>query len=75
MQIDVTVNMTFEVDDDELRAYAEAYEGYDEEEDGEFDPDEYLEGFVTNELEGEEIISASNGRAWVCTVDDCSILD
>jgi len=73
MEIDVTVNMTFEVDDAELRDYAEAYEGYDEEEDGEFDPDEYLEGFVSNELEGEEITSVS-GRAWVCTIDDCSIL-
>lgn len=38
MQIDVTVNMTLEVGDNELREYAEAYSGWDEEEDGKFDP-------------------------------------
>jgi len=73
MQIDVTVNMTLEVDEDEVRAYAEAFEGFDEDEDGEFDLDEYLEAFADAELNGEEILTTS-GRAWVCAVDDCSVM-
>jgi hypothetical protein len=74
MQIDVTVNMTLEIDDDELESYVDAYYGYDEEEDEEVDPLEYLDEFVTDLLDGEEIITHSGGRAWVCGVDDCSVL-
>jgi hypothetical protein len=74
MQIDVTANMTLDVDENELIAYIES-EKWDEDEvkvtpD---DYDEYLLDFVSQELEGEEISSVS-GTAWICSIDDVGII-
>ena len=69
MQIDVTVNMTYEVEKAEWESFKE-----DSLEAGLDDEDTILEEFVRDSLEGEEVLTHM-GRAWVCSVDDCSILN
>jgi len=71
MQIDVNVNMTLEVNDEDWEAYLDT----ERDEDGELDgpEDDYLVDFVDDALSGEEI-QTHVGNAWVCSVDDCSIL-
>ena len=70
MQIDVNVNMTFEVDEDEWNDYLEM----EKEDNPKAKEKDILFSFVTDGLEGEEV-QTYQGRAWICAVDKCSILD
>ena len=62
MQFDVTLNATFEVDADTFAVYLEDAEG---------DKEAAMNELINFNLDGEEI-STTEGRCWICQVDDCS---
>lgn len=76
MKIDVDVNMTLEVEESDWEDFLEQYA--EEDEDGELipveDPEQYLDEFVDEVLNGEEV-STYYGRAWVCSVDNAGIIE
>lgn len=64
MQIDVEANLTLEVDNSTFQEYLELADN---------DYDEALYALVTDQLDGEEI-STFEGRAWICGVDQYSVI-